>query len=96
MFPKGPWASIPHINRICCHLLVSSRPGQGVMLTLTSAAKSTLFDLVLAAPHTQAWLTAIGVDVSGLIEGQLPTPRAWQLFEEDGRRTQVGAPDPAS
>lgn len=49
-----------------------------------------------AALRTQAWLTAIGVDVSGLIEGQLPTPRAWQLFEEDGRRTQVGTPAPHS
>jgi hypothetical protein len=37
----------------------------------------------------QAWLSGVGVDVSGLIEGQLPTPRAWQLFEEDGTRTQV-------
>jgi hypothetical protein len=37
----------------------------------------------------QAWLTEIGVDVSGLIAGQQPTPRAWQLFEEDGTRTQV-------
>lgn len=31
----------------------------------------------------------IGVDVSGLIAGQRTTPRAWQLFEEDGTRTQV-------
>lgn len=37
----------------------------------------------------QAWLSGVGVDVSGLIESQLPTPRAWQLFEEDGTRTQV-------
>lgn len=29
------------------------------------------------------------MDVSGLVEGPQPTPRAWQLFEEDGRRTQV-------
>lgn len=42
----------------------------------------------LPAPHKD-WLRGIGVDVSGLIEGQLPTPRAWQLFEEDGTRTQV-------
>jgi hypothetical protein len=37
----------------------------------------------------QAWLVGVGVDVSGLMEGQLTTPRAWQLFEEDGTRTQV-------
>lgn len=41
----------------------------------------------------QAWLQSIGADASGLViqaaSGQRPTPRAWQLFEEDGRRTQV-------
>jgi sugar/nucleoside kinase (ribokinase family) len=41
----------------------------------------------------RTWLAQLGVDVSGLIEGQLPTPRAWQLFETDGTRTQVGVPD---
>ena len=41
--------------------------------------------------NCKAWLTSMGVDVSGLLvseEGH-PTPRAWQLFEEDGTRTQV-------
>eukprot|EP00775_Hariotina_reticulata_P005970 gene5970-6209_t len=38
----------------------------------------------------QAWLQQIGCDTSGLfVSDALPTPRAWQLFEEDGRRTQV-------
>lgn len=36
------------------------------------------------------WLQAAGVDTGGLLEiagGQ--TPRAWQILEDDGRRTQV-------
>ncbi|KAJ9522377.1 hypothetical protein QJQ45_008155 [Haematococcus lacustris] len=33
--------------------------------------------------------TPVGVDTSGLLQHQRPTPRAWQVFEEDGRRTQV-------
>lgn len=36
-----------------------------------------------------AWLQGIGVDTSGLVMHARPTPRAWQVFEEDGRRTQV-------
>jgi hypothetical protein len=37
------------------------------------------------------WLQAHGVDLIGLQrrESPLPTPRAWQLFERDGHRTQV-------
>lgn len=34
-------------------------------------------------------LTPYGLDGSGLLVTDLPTPRAWQLFEEDGRRTQI-------
>ncbi|MEM7115170.1 MAG: PfkB family carbohydrate kinase [Chloroflexota bacterium] len=30
-----------------------------------------------------------GFDDSGLVVTDLPTPRAWQLFEENGRRTQI-------
>mmetsp|Transcript_37508 Transcript_37508/g.110813 ORF Transcript_37508/g.110813 Transcript_37508/m.110813 type:complete len:182 (+) Transcript_37508:484-1029(+) len=37
----------------------------------------------------QAWLESIGVDLSGLVRYKRPTPRAWQVFEADGRRTQV-------
>ncbi len=39
----------------------------------------------------QEWLRSIGADTSGLaqIPGR-PTPRAWQIFEADGRRTQAG------
>jgi hypothetical protein len=39
----------------------------------------------------QEWLQNIGCDLSGLQAGELPTPRAWQVFEEDGRRTQVSS-----
>ena len=34
-------------------------------------------------------LTPCGFDSSGLLVTDLPTPRAWQVLEEDGRRTQV-------
>ncbi len=37
-----------------------------------------------------AWLTTAGIDSLGLRRStQWPTPRAWQLLEADGRRTQV-------
>ncbi|MCZ7569262.1 MAG: PfkB family carbohydrate kinase [Ardenticatenaceae bacterium] len=31
----------------------------------------------------------LGLDSSGVFTTALPTPRAWQLFEEDGTRTQI-------
>jgi len=34
-------------------------------------------------------LAACGADLSGIRRAQLPTPRAWQLFEADGQRTEV-------
>jgi sugar/nucleoside kinase (ribokinase family) len=34
-------------------------------------------------------LAPLGLDDSGLLVTDLATPRAWQLFEEDGRRTQI-------
>lgn len=38
----------------------------------------------------QEWLGALNVDTSGLLlSGDVPTPRAWQILEDDGRRTQV-------
>ena len=37
-----------------------------------------------------AWLQASGIDTNGLRHSpEWPTPRAWQLLEADGRRTQV-------
>ncbi len=37
-----------------------------------------------------AWLEASGIDTGGLrIAHEWPTPRAWQVLEADGRRTQV-------
>ncbi|MEW5957836.1 MAG: PfkB family carbohydrate kinase [Chloroflexota bacterium] len=43
------------------------------------------------------WLQAAGVDTAGLrFFSEFPTPRAWQLLEADGRRTQVWrVPGPA-
>jgi sugar/nucleoside kinase (ribokinase family) len=37
----------------------------------------------------RAWLAATGIDLAGVRETKLPTPRAWQMLESDGRRTQV-------
>jgi hypothetical protein len=33
----------------------------------------------------------MGCDLSGLQQFDAPTPRAWLLLEEDGRRTLVGS-----
>ena len=36
------------------------------------------------------WLSGVGIDLSGMrVVPSQPTPRAWQLTEADGRRTQV-------
>ncbi len=44
-----------------------------------------------------AWLAAAGVDVSGLTPlADTPTPRAWQVLEHDGRRTQARALQPCA
>jgi sugar/nucleoside kinase (ribokinase family) len=45
------------------------------------AAVGADFDAGLVAAH--------GLDASGIFVTGLPTPRAWQLFEEDGTRTQI-------
>jgi hypothetical protein len=37
----------------------------------------------------QEWLLGVGCNLSGLQEFNAPTPRAWLLLEEDGRRTLV-------
>jgi sugar/nucleoside kinase (ribokinase family) len=37
----------------------------------------------------KAWLDESGIDTAGLRVSGLPTPRAWQVMEADGRRTQV-------
>lgn len=44
-----------------------------------------------------AWLEASGIDTQGLrYSGEWPTPRAWQILEANGRRTQVWrVPGPA-
>ena len=41
-------------------------------------------------PAHREWLHAAGVDTTGLLEiVDRQTPRAWQILEDDGRRTQV-------
>ena len=37
----------------------------------------------------RAWLAAAGIDLAGVRETELSTPRAWQMLESDGRRTQI-------
>jgi len=40
--------------------------------------------------HVQSWLAETGIDTAGLRDSaDWPTPRAWQVFVEEGRRTQV-------
>ncbi|MDX1520222.1 MAG: PfkB family carbohydrate kinase, partial [Anaerolineae bacterium] len=41
-------------------------------------------------PDAQRWLELAGIDTTGLrLSSEWPTPRAWQVCETDGRRTQV-------
>jgi len=37
----------------------------------------------------RAWLATAGIDLAGVRETELPTPRAWQRLEREGRRMQV-------
>ncbi|KAH8937320.1 hypothetical protein BDL97_16G022000 [Sphagnum fallax] len=37
----------------------------------------------------RTWLEETGIDTHGLLQWPLSTLRAWQILEEDGRRTQV-------
>ena len=38
---------------------------------------------------SESLIASHGFDGSGLVMTDLPTPRAWQVLEDDGRRTQV-------
>ncbi len=49
------------------------------------------FDFACLAP-----LEAMQIDLSGVYATSLPTPRAWQLLEEDGRRQHVWRVDQAT
>lgn len=40
-------------------------------------------------PACTQWLTSCGVRLDGLLQHSHPTPRAWQVLEEDGRRAEV-------
>jgi sugar/nucleoside kinase (ribokinase family) len=41
------------------------------------------------------WFTGMGIDTNGMYETTHPTPRAWQILEADGRRTQVWRSEPS-
>jgi sugar/nucleoside kinase (ribokinase family) len=40
-------------------------------------------------PAALEWLKSTNIDLTGVRKSDLPTPRAWQVLEADGRRTQV-------
>lgn len=78
--------------------------GQTAMGTLGGGGPQTAFGMRLWADqvglaggvgadlpdHVRAWLAQTGIDTTGLrYSTEWPTPRAWQVLEEDGRRTQV-------
>lgn len=68
--------------------------GGGTHALMGTRAWGTTVAFVSAIGHdfpTEHWerLSASGVDLSGVQRRQLPTPRAWQLFETDGQRTEV-------
>ncbi|MCZ7541748.1 MAG: hypothetical protein M5U29_17900 [Anaerolineae bacterium] len=57
--------------------------GSGASVGLVAGVGADL-DAAALAP-----LRAAGIDLSGVRVSDLPTPRAWQVTEADGRRTQV-------
>lgn len=57
--------------------------GSGVAVGLVAGVGRDLDE------HLLAPLIAAGIDLTGLRVTGLPTPRAWQVTEADGRRTQV-------
>lgn len=63
--------------------------GHGESVGLVAGVGDDLDDTILAP------LRACGLDLDGLRVTDLPTPRAWQVIEFDGRRTQVWRVDPA-
>lgn len=57
--------------------------GSGATVGFVAGVGADL-DAAILAP-----LRAAGIDLSGVRVSDLPTPRAWQVTESDGRRTQV-------
>lgn len=68
--------------------------GAGTHALMGTRVWGTTVGFVSAVGHdfpAEHWerLSASGVDLSGVRKTQLLTPRAWQLIETDGRRTEV-------
>jgi cytidine kinase len=78
--------------------------GRTAMSVLGGSGPQTAFGMKLWADHVglvggighdfpaeaMAWIEAMGIDTAGVRHyPQHPTLRAWQIFEQDGRRTQV-------
>jgi cytidine kinase len=68
----------------------------GMRLPALAGWTETLGDVGLVAgigrdlpDSARAWLAAAGIDLAGVRETELSTPRAWQILERDGRRAQV-------
>lgn len=82
--------------------------GRSVMAVLGGGGPQTAFGMRLWSPSVglvagvnrmdlpvvKTWLEQSGIDTAGLRVNDLPTPRAWQLLEADGRRTQVWRVEP--
>jgi cytidine kinase len=62
--------------------------GSGERVGLVAGVGDDLDDAILAPMH------AAGIDLAGLHNTGLPTPRAWQIMEFNGRRTQIWRVDP--
>jgi sugar/nucleoside kinase (ribokinase family) len=61
---------------------------------LAGWAEASTVGLIAGIGHdlpdsARRWLASAGIDLDGIRESDLPTPRAWQVFESNGRRTQV-------
>lgn len=61
----------------------------GIAAALGGGAEVGLVAGIGADEHILAPLRAAGIDLAGVRITDLPTPRAWQLLEPDGRRVQV-------
>jgi cytidine kinase len=64
--------------------------GSGEQVGLVAGMGHDLTEDILAS------LKAAGINLEGLRRSKLPTPRAWQVTEADGRRTQVWRSDPST
>ncbi len=92
---SSPLLSLPAPHACTNHLPTPSSGSQSLWGFQLANGQRTRVGLAAGVgpdmpPACREWLEGIGADTSGLILHPRPTPRAWQVFEADGRRTQVG------